>query len=800
MTGFFDLCLRRRWLSSVPVWLVMLLGFAVPHSQSRGQAAGIPIIDRTPFDRIILNSANKNAEIEVVLLDLPKRRLPNPLPQSGTLEVKRLSQPSTIYEVMWSTIERVELYEQMVLAEAIELSQKNDTLAAFRSFSFLHQHYPNLPGLDEASERYVYREALNAFSNNSYSEGLAILLTLYDLNSEYQGLESAVGSVSDKLISKHLKERDFAAARGVLDMLKQSFPSLQLSNVAVWEGRFEKGAARQLSLGREAIASQEYEKARLAIGRALDILPGVAGAQQILEELNRLSPRTVVGVSQLVPNPENANTLVWPQARIKQLIDPNLIQMVGFGTEGGIYQSQWATLEPDDAGLRLDIALSPAALAIGFTPEQIALEILALSSPASSRYAIDFADAFDHVTIEQGYRVGVHWRRPHVRPEALLRLPLEGATAGDLRAGIYRATPSANPEQVDEIIYESVGASPGDDQAPRIIERVFDTEEQALASLRSGEIDAIDQLAPWDADQLKSSRNVVVDTYRLPTVHVLRLNFENPLLKSREFRRALAYGIDRERIISDVLLGGKNRPGFRILSGPLPAGTSFTDPVGYAYNQQLLARPYEPRLSAVLATVAKNALAKKQAAASQKEAPEESNEGDSEEESNDESQEPEKPKMAPLRLVYPPDSLSRTCCQTIKLQLSALGVPIELVELPRTSSALPEDYDLAYTQLAFREPLVDARRLLGPQGLAGSCSSSMNLALQSVDRASNWKEARDRLYEVHQVAHNDLPVIPLWQTVDSFAYHKSLRGIEKDTVSLYQNLGQWQTSLTQGGR
>lgn len=795
MTGPSDLCSRSRWQGITTFALAMLVSLALPTLPVRGQAAEVPYIDRPPFDRLILNAANNNAKVDVVLLELPKRQLPNPLPESGTLDVKRLSQPSTTYQVLWSTIERVELYEHMVLDEAVELSRKGDALGAFRSFSFLHQHYPKLPGLAKASEQYVYREALDAYSQKKHDDAIAILLTLYDLNEEYQGLGSAVRSVSDKLISENLRQRDFGAARGVLEMLKQSFPRLELSNITQWESRFQQGAARQLALGREAITAKDYEKARIAIGRALDILPGVAGAQELLEEVNRLSPRTVVGVSQLVPNPSPQNTLAWPHARVKQLVDPSLIQMVGFGSEGGIYRSQWAELEPDDAGLRFDIALSPAALSLGFTPEQIALEILALSSPDSARYAIDFADAFDHVTIEQGYRAGVHWRRPHIRPEALLRLPVEGATADHRGHGLFRATANQEPEQTGEISYEQQGTDGTDSQATRIIERAFQTEELAVAALRSGEIDALDQLAPWDADLLSRSRNIEVDTYRLPTVHVLRLNYNNPLLKSREFRRALAYGIDRERIIADVLLGGKNRPGFRILSGPLPAGTSFTDPVGYAYNQQLLPRPYEPRLSAVLATVAKNALAKKEAAQNKAAGSEEQPES-----TEDTSEELSKPKMKPLKLVYPPDSLSRTCCQTIRLQLTALGVPTELVELPTTQAALPGDYDLAYTQLAFREPLVDARRLLGPQGLAGSCSSSMNLALQSVDRASNWKEARDRLHEVHQVAYNDLPVIPLWQTVDSFAYRKSLRGIGSQPVTLYQNIGQWQTSLQQGAR
>ena len=53
---------------------------------------------------------------------------------------------------------------------------------------------------------------------------------------------------------------------------------------------------------------------------------------------------------------------------------------------------------------------------------------------------------------------------------------------------------------------------------------------------------------------------------------------------------------------------------------------------------------------------------------------------------------------------------------------------------------------------------------------------------------------RDRLREVHQAAYYDLPVIPLWQTVDSFAYRKTLQGIGARPVTLYQNIADWQIS------
>jgi len=266
-------------------------------------------------------------------------------------------------------------------------------------------------------------------------------------------------------------------------------------------------------------------------------------------------------------------------------------------------------------------------------------------------------------------------------------------------------------------------------------------------------------------------------------------NYEKPIMGRREFRRAICYGIDRPQILKDILLGGDDRPGYRVLSGPLPAGTTFTDPVGYAYNQALQPRPYEPRLAAVLATVARSSLAKQQALMAGKSEPSEDDKSAGEDSNPDEK--PKPPPVAPLILAHPPNPAATAVCQSLKLQLGAVGIPIKLERLPSSPAVEMPDYDLRYAELAVWEPIVDARRLLGPHGLAGHCSSSMSLALRDVDQAKNWKEARSRLQEVHTIAFSDLPVIPLWQTVDYFAYRESLAGVGSTPVTLYQNIPAW---------
>jgi hypothetical protein len=87
--------------------------------------------------------------------------------------------------------------------------------------------------------------------------------------------------------------------------------------------------------------------------------------------------------------------------------------------------------------------------------------------------------------------------------------------------------------------------------------------------------------------------------------------------------------------------------------------------------------------------------------------------------------------------------------------------------------------------------LVDARRLLGEEGMTRGCSAYMTLVLRQLDEAVEWSQVRDCLHRVHRIAHDDSAVVPLWQLVEYFVYHDSLQGVAAKPVSLYQNVELW---------
>jgi tetratricopeptide (TPR) repeat protein len=764
----------------------------------------VRLLDRDPFDRITLNAENDNAVIETVLLDLPDRRVPDPKPDSGSLTLRRLSEPSLPYEVNWSAIERVELYEMMLLAEAERLTAAAEFDEAFEYLAFLSSNYPQLPGLEAALQSHLWREASTAFAAGNRDQAWPALHALYLRNPQFPRLANAVQAVSDEMISLRLKQQNYAAARAMLNTLEQTFPKLLLENIARWRGQFEADARAQLEKARAALAAGKFSEARAAVTHARSILPTIEDGEELWKEIQGTAPEIRVGVMQAAPASDRSKALTWAAARIAGLVNPTLIKMIDFGAEGGVYASDWGAVSNSDDGLETTVQLSPSAAGRGLTPDVVALGLAEMGSVGGEQAVDDFAALVDRIGIGDGQSVTIHWRRPHVRPEAFLQVPLRQLAWHSGGSGLW-FEPANQGQDSREQRYERTGP-PIPDEARFIVEQVFASDDAALEALLRGEIDIVDRVPPWQLERMRQTEGIVIKPYRLPTVHVLVPNVTNPIVETRDFRRAICYGIDADSIVRDILLAGAQQPGYRTLSGPFPAGASQSDPVGYAYNSSIAPRPYEPRLAALLANVARQAVAKREAEA--KKAKQASKEGVNEGavEADAEGQQADIPKgddakadgeaaPPPLILAHSSDPLARLACQSIKIQLDGVGIPIKLLELLGEAPAAGQKYDLLYAELAVWEPVVDARRLFGRHGLTVRTSSLMALALDQVAKSENWNEARAQLNEIHRIAHHDLPVIPLWQTVNFFAYRESIEGISETPVSLYQDLSQWRKSF-----
>ncbi len=141
-------------------WLAAAMALALV-GVARGQEGG-RIIDREAFDRMTLDQANENKVLLLRPVDLPGRRVPEKPKLFEKLRVRMLDDDQE-YEIAWQSIAKLELYEDMVLAETNQLAADGKFDEAYEYFTFLREYYPGTQGLAESQQTYLYLSAGAAF-------------------------------------------------------------------------------------------------------------------------------------------------------------------------------------------------------------------------------------------------------------------------------------------------------------------------------------------------------------------------------------------------------------------------------------------------------------------------------------------------------------------------------------------------------------------------------------------------------------------------------------------------------------
>ncbi|MEN6451606.1 MAG: ABC transporter substrate-binding protein [Thermoguttaceae bacterium] len=785
--------------------------------------AETPLYQEEAYDQITLNAANDNAVIKVEPLETSIRnailRGINFVKKPDGLTVHPLAGAAADkdYKILWQDIAKIELFEQLVLNRAGELTSQGRFDEAYDYLTYLDHNSHGLRGLAKTTEDFLLAEANAAYRKGQYDGALALLRELHRRSPKRPGLDRAVGVATDKLVEQLVAAKNYSPARILVHNLALDFPGSQVA--ASWRQRWRDEGTPLLVEAQRAREAKQWGKAAEISRQLTAMCPELPGVRELAETVHRNYARVVVGVTATTTDFANCRLDDWPSRRDRRLLYRTLTEFAGPSTEGGKYDCPVGEISSEELGRRLKIHLKPdVRWAKGdstLSGAALARFLLLAATPNSPACEPEWASLMTAATVDNVYDVNVDLRRSHVRPEALLQLPLTPPSdQGD-------ANRAAQPPTNGPLVIQSqtpqqtvFGANlryfaHEQGQPMELVERRFDTAAQAIAALRHGDVQVVDRIDPWMVQSLRNDRRLVVQPYTMPLIHCLIANVHRPLMSDRTFRRGLAYGIDCQAIVKQ-LFGGVDVPGCVPTSSPFPLGIGAGDPMGYASDEIIEPRRYDPQLCIALTGAANwsyhNALAAKkgeqQSAGDKKAAPavEKADpkpaEGDNKAEAEKRKKKRKGPPLPKLTLAYPPDEIARQSCQAIKKQLEWAGLSVTLRPLQTPlPTRIPDDVDLLYVELATWEPVVDANRLFGAEGLAGDAGPYMTLALRQLDQAVEWDQVRDCLHRVHRIAYNDVTVIPLWQFIEHFAYRKELHGVGPRVVTLYQNIEKWRPSF-----
>ncbi len=613
----------HRWSTTcgllIVVWIVAVLGSgsiqAVQDPPQTGAPGDkeVPLVERTPYDQMVLDEFNGNAVIRIV--PLKKENVPSdPLPQNGYLVFESPELSDDLLQVPFDNIVSFKTYNQLLVDEANELIKAGQFGKAFRNLLYVYDHGGrDNPEIENALNTCLFEDGRINYQAGNYELALSIFEDIYAKDPTFQvpGVREkpidVIMTSIDGTIAENFKSGHYDKVASALVQLEAQYPKPSRPVIARWTARLVEQSDALIAKAREFARAGDGKRAHLTARQANSVLPLRSEAIDLYREIVKQFPLIFVGVSQNGVNPNPLSLDDWGARRVGRLTMRSVIEFAGLSDEGGRYDFlNGEFTQVDEAGLVYRFTIKPDQDGIGVPTIgalEIATHLLARGSADSNEYNVPFAKIIDRVAIEDEYNVLVYLRRPFVRPEACMQFLYISPIVNEAptQNGIYVL--KERNEQISVF-----GLNPSykvDDgfQHPDIVEWKFPTPSDAVDAIISGEIDVVDRVPLADLHRLQESASIEVRSYIVPTVHMLLPNHRNEFMRDKNFRNGLKRGINRELILNEMILGGREIGGCEVISGPFPIGTEENDQLSYGYNLQVSPQPFNDKLGMVLVQV-----------------------------------------------------------------------------------------------------------------------------------------------------------------------------------------------------
>lgn len=783
---------------------------SVDADRSRGQddpappPAGADLLHSIPFDRITLND---NA---VILVDpvsprpLPAydpskdpARTPFRVPKEGNVGVKgkksNVEMPGerekeeeranevTVhllkgevkdFRVKRNLIKRIDYFEDLLMAEGDRWLRGREFARAFECYLRVQTREPGWAGLDERVNRLLFEEGSAALLDGDGERGLRLLRELFVRKPNFPGLTDKLAKAYGTRAARAFELGLYARGRKILHDLEPLAPNHPI--VGEIRARF---IARARSLAEEA--ARKTGAARVDnLALALRVWPELDGGAASFSKAFADEPTLDVAVND-VPRPVGPWIHAPADERVTRLLYlPILAHDDDDAAQGKSSGQLAAGLEASSLGRKLTLQLrSGPAWSDGSRPVSAIDVVRAFTDrtePASPQYNARWAEALQRIETPDPSRIEIRLNRAALRPGYWLLAPVGPAHGGwDGRV----ATGKPTRELVSDGPYRWLSAGPdelqlaassgGSSAAPRVrrVREVRVTGGKAiLGALARGEVSVVEHVPTDLVATFASSPEVKVGRYSRPALHFIAIDGRNPLLRNRALRRGLSYVIDRKTLLEETLLKHPADADNLVADGPFARGSA-ADAIDVAPLE------YKPFLAKMLMAAARKELS-----------------------TNTLSLVLEYPSIPEAQAVVP------RIVEALRL------IDVEIVAKERPESALEAElrsgrtFDLAYRVARPGTAELEAGPLLCPgYDAPGSADAFGSLAsprilqlLLQLERAQEWPSAKGIATQIDRECRDELPILPLWQLQEHYAWRTRLTGPAESAERLYEGIKTWE--------
>ncbi|WP_437191924.1 ABC transporter substrate-binding protein [Planctomicrobium sp. SH527] len=672
-------------------------------------------------------------------------------------------------------------HEELVLRRIELLFTENQLPVAYELLSRLQRERPNWPGVDSTSQKFLFLDARQKLEAGQPEPAFRLFNELFDRNPRFPELQANMGTAVQRLAETAIKDGQFIRAQYFLNQLQKKFPSDPVFQ------RFEKQLSEQasalMSEADRAAADQDFRKATQLAKQSVQRWPPlntlVAPFKRHVERDQQLE----FGVTEL---PGESRAYPFPTLADKQfqhITRLSLFEIDRLKDGVAYYRTRlFDDWEPRFLGRRWVLTMrqfpQPHESLRTVTAHEIAQLIHAQIEPNSPTYDERLASFLEGVEIHSPTQLTLHFRRVPARVEPLLAsiaFPDTATSAdnsdGSQLPGGFRvierisATRSSGEQSTNdgvpsEISYRRVIAEPEQQKQYHIAEivlRRFDSPERVVQALKRGEVDMTTGLPDVLLRRLQRedlfNRQFFIQQMQQPVTHLLQFNPNSIPLKTVELRNALAFAIDRQRILNDFVLRDSQSPNGRLVSTPYFASHP-------GRNNEVSPRRFDISAGFAMALAARHKL-----------------EG----------------KLPALTMVVAPGVVANEAAEEIARSWRQIGLTIHVVH---ADSSPPESWDIAYRTIQMPEPALELWPFLAPDQtstIAGldSYPDWIKQRLIQLDRAGSPSVITNSLKDLNRLLVTNTTLIPLWEVDQFLIVRKNIRGFSQQPVHSLQNIDDW---------
>jgi ABC-type transport system substrate-binding protein len=737
----------------------------------------------------------------------------------------------TEYRLPVSSVERVILHEELILQRVDQLLDAGDIRQSYDLLLAVDRSLPDWPPAVPRFERLLLTEAKQRSDAGDIYAALALLDELARRNIDNAVLPVRFGELTSPMIEDALRQNDYGKARYLISRIRTHFPQHQV--VQKFSQQIESLASQKLQEAQALADGGQHAAAAAAARESAAIWPPAGTARATYSRLISRHQVLRVGVDAFADE-QNVFPMPLPaEARSDELtmvllFEPNTADELTYFRSS--FFEKW---DPSDLGREVVFTLretrpywqSQPVLTANQIADAIARR-LDVRDPLFDPRLASFVSEF---SVRSPTELRIRFSRVPLSIEALFRFPIvvdgppdDTAPEGRdvlLSTRFQRIDTDNTTQAYRRVIPEPDGLDNVQYHVAEVVERKFADRQLMLQSMIRGELEYIPSLKPWEIDAFRAASGFQTVQHAIPHSHVIVFNPLSESNTSAQLRRCMSFAIDRQGILSNIVLRDSEMKYGRVSSSPWHQSS-------YATNHVIEPPRYDIRLAYALRFAAERQLQLKElkkleaeARAANKARTRELTvawrEAKAEAEANGQDPPPAPAtekfdgdkfraetdvsyiKLPPLRMVVEPEETALAAAQKIVAYWQKINLDVEIISGDRQGEPLNGDeWDLMYRRVKMHEPLLDLWPTLTSDTTfditrLNQFPDWMRQEVIGLDYAGSFVEAQERLLTMHRHMTAQAFVIPLWEIDDFGVFQNSVGGFPDRPLSVYQNVERW---------